>query len=153
MQSDDPRVELAKDSSLDRLARAACGIVLRLVVVAVLVATLSTGPAGAQEDGTGEPVFVSRQGSGYEVYDDGTFVIGGDVVGSCDAVLQETRQTDMKPGREILRQVEICTEAGFPPPGSAALPDTGGPPLLAIATAMIAGGFLCVLGVRRRAGG
>ena len=107
--------------------------------------------ATAQEE---EPILTSpkdaRPGQGYEVYKDGTFVIGGDVVGDCGLLLQEVQATGRAPSSGLLREVEVCTKAGFPPPGSDALPDTGGPPFLIVAAALL----LCVcalgsLGVRR----
>ena len=108
---------------------------------------LFVSPAKVQE----RPVFRSREGPGYEVFKDGTLVIGGDVVGHCNAVLQEARQTGAAPGPELLRQVDVCTEAGFPPHGSASLPDTGGPPLLTAAGALLLGTCaLGFLGSRRR---
>ncbi len=77
-------------------------------------------------------------------------MIGGDVVGDCGLLLQEVQATGRAPSSELLRQVEVCTKAGFPPPGSDTLPDTGGPPFLIVAAALL----LCIcalgsLGVRR----
>ena len=66
------------------------------------------------------------------MYEDGT-IIGGDVQGSRDMVLQEVQQTGAKPPREIYRQVEACEEAGFSVPGSESLPETGGPSLPVVA--------------------
>jgi LPXTG-motif cell wall-anchored protein len=117
---------------------------------ALLVTVLLASPAMAQEEHGGEPVYTSQEGPGYEVYEDGTFVIGGDVVGNCGAVLQETRQTGRDPSPEILRQVEVCTEAGFPPRGSESLPETGGPLFPIIAIALLLSSALCFLGVRRK---
>ena len=121
--------------------------ILLLVLPAVL---LFAPPATAQE----EPILTSpkdaRQGEGYEVFKDGMFVIGGDVVGDCNLLFQEVRQTDRAPSPELLRQAEVCKKAGFPPPGSDALPDTGGPAFSIVAAALL----LCIcalgsLGVRR----
>lgn len=120
------------------------------LVSSLLLTVFLATPAVAQGDPRGEPVFESQEGSGYEIYEDGTFVIGGDVIGSCDAVLQETQQTGTQPSGEVLRQVEICTEAGFPPEGSESLPETGGPPLsILVASGLLLGAALCSLGIRR----
>lgn len=122
------------------------------VLVSLLVAVLLASPAVAVAQGLpkGDPAYTSQEGLGYEVYEDGTLIIGGDVLGSCDTVLQEVQQTGAKPTQEILRQVEVCTEAGFPPPGSESLPETSGPPLLIIATlGLLLSGALCFRGIRR----
>ena len=123
---------------------------LLIVLLSLLAVLLFASPAIAQE----EPILTSpkdaRQGEGYEVYKDGTFVIGGDVVGDCSLVGQSDRATGKAPSPETLRQVEVCTKAGFPPPGSGSLPDTGGPPLLIVAGALVLGTCaLGSLGVRR----
>ena len=123
---------------------------LLIVLLSLLAVLLFASPAIAQE----EPILTSpkdaRQGEGYEVYKDGTFVIGGDVIGDCDLLFQEVRQTGRAPSPELLRQAEVCKKAGFPPPGSGSLPSTGGPPLLIVAGALILGTCaLGSLGVRR----
>ena len=105
--------------------------------------------ASAQGLPEGEPIYTSQQGSGYEVYEDGTLITGGDVLGSCDKVLQEVQQTGAKPTRGILREVEICEEAGFSVPGSESLPETGGPPVAATLAALLLVGAILLLGVRR----
>ncbi len=124
---------------------------LLILLLALLAVLLFASAATAQEE---EPILTSpkdaREGEGYEVYKDGTFVIGGDVVGDCGLLLQEVQATGRAPSSELLRQVEVCTKAGFPPPDSDALPDTGGPPFLIVAAALL----LCIcalgsLGVRR----
>jgi hypothetical protein len=82
----------------------------------------------------------------YRVLDDGTFIIGGDVVGDCRSLLEDAEASGTAGSPEISRQVEACTEAGFPPRG-AALSDTGGPPLaLAGAAVLLA---VCALGLLR----
>lgn len=126
---------------------------LLILLLALLAVLLFASAATAQEGGT-HPYFTQGRprftGEGYEVYKDGTFVIGGDVVGDCGLLLQEVQATGRAPSSELLREVEVCTKAGFPPPGSDALPDTGGPPFLIVAAALL----LCIyalgsLGVRR----
>jgi hypothetical protein len=123
---------------------------LSILLLALLAVLLFASPVAAQE----EPILTSpkdaRQGEGYEVFKGGRFVIGGDVVGDCNLLFQEVRQIGRAPSSELLRQAEVCKKAGFPPPGSDALPDTGGPPLLIVAGALL----LCIcalgsLGVRR----
>ena len=89
-------------------------------------------------------MFTSHEGQGYEVFKDGTFVIGGDVVGDCNLLFQEVRQTGRVPTSELLRQVEVCKKAGFPLPGSGSLPDTGGSPFLIVGGALLLG--ICALG-------
>ncbi len=119
----------------------------RVLVLCILATLVFASPAIGQ----GKPVFTSQEGPGYEVFKDGTLVIGGDVVGHCSAVGQSARQTGTAPGPELLRQVDICTEAGFPPRGSDALPDTGGPPFSTAAGALLLGTCaLGFLGSRRR---
>ena len=125
---------------------------LLILLLALLLAVPHFASAAtAQEE---EPILTSpkdaRPGQGYEVYKDGTFVIGGDVVGDCGLLLQEVQATGRPPSSGLLREVEVCTKAGFPPPGSDGLPDTGGPPFLIVAAALL----LCIcalgsLGVRR----
>jgi hypothetical protein len=118
---------------------------LLILLLALLAVLLFASAATAQEE---EPILTSpkdaREGEGYEVYKDGTFVIGGDVVGDCGLLLQEVQATGRAPSSELLRQVEVCTKAGFPPPGSDALPDTGGPPFLIVAAALLL--CICALG-------
>ena len=53
---------------------------LSILLLAMLAALLFASPALGQE----KPVFTSHEGPGYEVFKDGTFVIGGDVVGDCN---------------------------------------------------------------------
>ena len=122
-----------------------------MLLALLLAVLLFASAATAQEE---EPILTSpkdaREGEGYEVYADGTFVMGGDVVGDCGLLLQEVQATGRAPSSGLLREVEVCTKAGFPPPGSDALPDTGGPPFLIVAAALL----LCIcalgsLGVRR----
>jgi len=56
----------------------------------------------------------------------------------------------LKPTQETYTQIEVCEEVGFSVPGSESLPETGGPPLLIIATlGLLLGGASCSLGVRR----
>jgi hypothetical protein len=121
----------------------------RTLLLSIFAMLLFASPAAAQEE---EPILTSPKDAGkgerYEVFKDGTFVIGGDVVGHCSAVLQEAQQTGTAPSPEILRQVEVCTKAGFPPRGSASLPDTGGPPFLTVAGALLLG--TCALGFLER---
>ena len=116
-----------------------------ILLVVSLVALLSFASLAIAQE---EPILTSpkdaREGEGYEVFKDGTFTIGGDVVGDCSVVLQEVQATGTAPSPEILRQVEVCTKAGFPPRGSASLPDTGGAPVLPVALALLLG--ICALG-------
>ncbi len=118
---------------------------LLILLLALLAVLLFASAATAQEEA---PILTSpkdaREGEGYEVYKDGTFVIGGDGVGDCGLLLQEVQATGRAPSSELLRQVEVCTKAGFPPPGSDALPDTGGPPFLIVAAALLL--YICALG-------
>ncbi len=114
------------------------------LLLCVCVVLLSTSPAEAQE----EPILTSpkdaREGEGYEVFKNGMFVIGGDVVGDCNSLLEDARSVGTVGSPEIARQVEVCTKAGFPPRGSASLPDTGGPPFLIVAGALLPG--ICAVG-------
>ena len=72
------------------------------------------------------------------------------MLGSRGTVLQSVRQGPLKPTRETYTQTEVCEEADFSVPGSESLPETGGPPLLIIATlGLLLGGALCSLGLRR----
>ncbi len=105
--------------------------------------------ASAQGLPEGEPIYKTRGGQGFELYADGTLIIGGDVVGSYEALVREARPKPVKPDREFLRQIEACEEAGFPVPGSESLPETGGPPVLTALAVLIAGGAILSLGVRR----
>lgn len=88
----------------------------------------------------------------YQVLDDGTIIIGGDVRGDCRALLEDAEASGTAESPEIARQVEACTEAGFPPRG-APLPGTGGPSLALVGSAALLGacvlGSLCVRGLRR----
>ncbi len=113
---------------------------LILLLALLLAVLLFASPALAQE----KPVLQTQEGLGYEVFKDGTLIIGGDVVGDCSLVGQSERATVKAPSRETLRQVEVCTEAGFPPPSSASLPHTGGPPFLIVAGALLLGS--CAVG-------
>lgn len=96
--------------------------------MAVLLAT----PAATQGP-EGEPIYKTREGQGFELFADGTLIIGGDVVGSCETLVREARPKPVKPDREFLRQIEACEEAGFRVPGSEYLPETGGPSLPMVA--------------------
>ncbi len=124
---------------------------LLILLLALLAVLPFASAATAQEE---EPILTQGRprstGEGYEVYKDGTFVIGGDVVGDCGLLLQEVQATGRAPSSGLLREVEVCTKAGFPPPGGDALPDTGGPPFSIVGAALL----LCIcalgsLGVRR----
>jgi hypothetical protein len=89
----------------------------------------------------------------YQVLDDGTFIIGGDVVGDCRTLLEDAEASGTAASREVARQAEACTEAGFPPRG-APLPGTGGPSLALVGSAALLGAWmlapLCRRGLRRR---
>ena len=119
---------------------------LLILLLALLAVLLFASAATAQEE---EPILTQGRprstGEGYEVYKDGTFVIGGDVVGDCGLLLQEVRATGRAPSSGLLREAEVCKKAGFPPPGgSDALPDTGGPPFLIVAAGLLL--CICALG-------
>ena len=116
---------------------------LSISLLSMLAVLLFASPTTAQGP-EGEPIYKTREGQGFELYADGTLIIGGDVVGSCEALVREARPKPLKPTRDLLRQAEACEEAGFRVPGSDALPDTGGPPLLIVAGALLLG--TCVLG-------
>ena len=107
-------------------------------------------PTASAQGPEGEPIYKTRGGGqGFELYADGTLIIGGDVVGSCEALVREARPKPVNPDREFLRQIEACEEAGFSVPGSESLPETGGPPVLAALAVSLAGGAILSLGVRR----
>lgn len=115
-----------------------------LLAAAVILAS----PAAAQGP-EGEPVYTSREGSGYEVYEDGTLIIGGDVNSSCDTVLESVLRGPLEPTRETYMQIKACEEAGFRVPGSESLPETGGPSLpIATALGLILSCALCHLATR-----
>jgi hypothetical protein len=58
---------------------------LSLILLLSVFAILLTSPATAQES-----VFSTRgTPPRYEVFSDGTFIIGGDVIGNCKSLLQE----------------------------------------------------------------
>ena len=101
---------------------------LPALLASLLAAVLLAPAAAAQGLPEGEPIYTTQRGQGYEVYADGSLNIGGDVLGSCDTVLQEVQQTRAEPTREIYMQIEVCEDAGFPVPGSESLPETGGHP-------------------------
>lgn len=122
------------------------------LLVAVLVAVLAASPAAAQGSSEDEPIYETRKGSGFELYEDGTLIIGGDVAGSCDTVLETFRLTDERPPRDVYKQVEACEEFGFRVPGSESLPETGGPSLPVLAAlGLVLSCALCGLAVRRAA--
>jgi hypothetical protein len=79
----------------------------------------------------------------YQVLEDGTFIIGGDVVGDCRTLLEDADVSGTADSPEIAKQVEACTEAGFPPRG-VSLPGTGGPSPALFGAAALLGA--CVLG-------
>jgi hypothetical protein len=89
----------------------------------------------------------------HQVLDDGTFIIGGDVVGDCRTLLEDAEASGTAASREVARQAEACTEASFPPSG-APLPGTGGPSLALVGSAALLGAWvlapLCRRGLRRR---
>jgi hypothetical protein len=89
----------------------------------------------------------------YQVLDDGTIIIGGDVRGDCRTLLEDAEASGTAESREVARQAEACTEAGFPPRG-APLPGTGGPSLALVGSAALLGAWvlapLCRRGLRRR---
>jgi hypothetical protein len=119
------------------------------LLTSLLAAVLLAPTASAQGLPEGEPIYTTQRGQGYEVYADGSLNIGGDVLGSCDTVLQSVRQGPLEPTRETYMQIEACEEAGFQVPGSESLPETGGPPVLAALAVLLAGGAILSLGVRR----
>ena len=80
----------------------------------------------------------------YQVLEDGTFIIEGDVVGECRSLLEDAEASGTAQSPEIARQVEACTKAGFPPRG-APLPDTGGASLALVGAAVVLG--VCALGL------
>ena len=127
---------------------------LTLLLVALPVTVLLAPPAAAQGP-EGEPIYESpegsvREGSGFELYADGSLNIGGDVLGSCETVLETFRRTGERPTRDTYRQVEACEEFGFQVPGSESLPETGGPSLPVVATlGSILACALCLLATRR----
>jgi len=103
----------------------------------------------------------------YEVTEAGMLIIGGDVLIPCSDIGTSSELPGLggeDPGTrakiEQARREEIraCQAAGFDtagdiPSDAAALPETGGPallaPLLLTAVATLAAGFLLVLGARR----
>ncbi len=107
-------------------------ISFRVLLACVIVALVCAQPAAAQE----KPVLTSSEGPGYEVFEDGTIVIGGDVVGDCRSLFESAKAAGTQNSKEIQRQVRVCTEAGFPPRG-APLPSTGGQPILPVAVALL----------------
>ena len=125
------------------------GALFPALLASLLVAVL-LAPAAPAQGPEGEPIYKTRGGGqGFELYADGTLIIGGDVVGSCEALVREARPKPVEPDREFLRQTEACEDAGFPVPGSGSLPKTGGPPVLTALAVLIAGGAILSLGVRR----
>ena len=126
-------------------------VLCAVLLLPALAATLFASPSVAQDGSTEESEIVLRAGQGYyEVYEDGSLNIGGDVLGSCDTVLESVLEGPLEPSRENYRQVRICEEAGFRVPGSESLPETGGPPPPVLAAALlILGGALYSYGVRR----
>ena len=116
----------------------------------LIAVTLLAAPAAAQgsED---EPIYSTKKGPGYELYADGSIVVGGDVASSCDTVLESFLETNEEdPPRDTYRQVAICEEFGFEVPGSESLPETGGPPLPVVAAlGLVLACTLCRLATRR----
>lgn len=123
-------------------------------VLSVVLATISVSPALAQLAGDAPPP------PGYQVKEDGTLVIGGDVVVSCSQVGLEDPY--LKAGGPEAR---ACEAAGFggaagPSPGGApapeasasALPETGGlGSVVALAAlVLLVGAGLLAFGVARR---
>ena len=122
---------------------------LSALLTSLVVAVLLASPAAAQGP-EGEPIYETQVGQGFELYADGTLIIGGDVVGSCEALVREARPKPVKPTRDLLRQVEACEEAGLRVPGSESLPETGGPSLPVVAAlGLTLGCALCLLATRR----
>ena len=126
---------------------------LPALLASLLVAALLASPATAQGP-EGEPIYESQEGFGFELYADGTLVTGGDVVGSCEALVREAQPKPLEPEqdfyRELLRQVQACEEAGFRVPGSESLPEAGGPSLPVVAAlGLILACGLCRLGTRQ----
>lgn len=129
------------------------GVLLAAVLSAVL-ATMTVSPAPAQLDLSGG----APPPPEYQVKDDGSLVIGGDVVVSCFQIGREDPylQADGPEAR-------ACEAAGFgtaagspsggatPAPPTSALPETGGPGSVVafIPLALLAGGLL-TFGVVRR---
>lgn len=102
------------------------------LLLSAFATLLLTTPAVAQEK-----VFSTREGQGYEVFEDGMIIIGGDVVGDCPSLLEDAREMGTAGSPQTSMEVEVCTEAGFPPRGSDALTDTGGFPVVTVAGAML----------------
>ena len=125
---------------------------LSALLTSLVVAVFLASPAAAQGP-EGEPIYKTQEtqeGQGFELYADGTLIIGGDVVGSCEALVREARPKPVKPTRDLLRQVEACEEAGLRVPGSESLPETGGPSLPVVAAlGLTLGCALCLLATRR----
>ncbi len=135
--------------SLDQASRKRRRAAFSLALLLAASITLLVPPAAAQESPKGEPVYTSREGPGYEVYADGSLDIGGDVLGSCDTVLEAIQRGPLEPTRETYRQVQVCEEAGFRVPGSEFLPETGGPSLPVVAAlGLVLSCALCRLGTR-----
>lgn len=123
-------------------------------MLSIVLASMSAPPALAQLSGDGPPP------PKYQVKEDGSLVIGGDVVVSCDQIGQEDPylQADGPEAR-------ACEAAGFgtaagPSSGGAstsdasasALPETGGPggPVAALVPLALLVGGLLAFGVMRR---
>ncbi len=99
---------------------------------------LSSPPPAAAQGPEGEPIYITREGPGYELYGDGTLTVG-------DAVVREARPKGAKPSRDLLRRVEICEEAGFRGPGIESPTQTGGPVLpILVALGLIPSCALCL---------
>ena len=128
---------------------------LLAVLLAGLIATTAS-PAMAQTeseiatpDGAAAP---RNEGSlyrgAYEVTEDGTLIIGGDVVVRCQYLVKLGAPSQGE-------DVDLCAEAGFPPEGAVlsgprssgadALPETGGitsPPMTVVAAILAVGAHL-----------
>ena len=105
---------------------------LPALLTSLLLAAVLAAPAVAQLP-EGEPIYETRRGQGFELYANGSITIGGDVNGSCEALVREARPKPVEPDRELLSWIEACEEAGFSVPGSESFPETGGPSLPIVA--------------------
>lgn len=121
---------------------------LFLTTVTVMLLTLILAPtslaqraASMANDATPPPK--------YQVTENGTLIFEGDIRVDCRSLFKIAEEEGTENSADIRGGVEACTEAGFP---SARGPlDSGGPPLLLGAGALLAG--TCALSffvVRRR---